>query len=140
VLSEENSEQVRAFTARHPEFSILPPAQTVAALWDKADDFAAAALGSPEGFLMTPRRTGTDGFFVSVLRRTSLSGLRQSRARPGHQRFCFPTSPKGVDGRVKPGHDGLREGCEPAFRRVSAVHDSRIQSPRVADVLRGLGA
>ena len=28
-----------------------------------------AALASPEGWLMTPRRTGTDGFFVSVLKR-----------------------------------------------------------------------
>ncbi len=69
VLKEENSEQVRAFTARHPEFSVIPPAQTAAALRDKAEDFAAAALASPEGWLMTPRRTGTDGFFVSVLRR-----------------------------------------------------------------------
>ena len=38
-------------------------------LWDKAEDFAKAALQSPEGWLMTPRRTGTDGFFVSVLRK-----------------------------------------------------------------------
>jgi 16S rRNA (cytosine967-C5)-methyltransferase len=40
-----------------------------AALWDKADGFLAATIQSPEGLLMTPRRTGTDGFFVSVLRR-----------------------------------------------------------------------
>jgi 16S rRNA (cytosine967-C5)-methyltransferase len=38
-------------------------------LWDKAEDFAAATLQSAEGLLMTPRRTGTDGFFVSVLKR-----------------------------------------------------------------------
>jgi 16S rRNA (cytosine967-C5)-methyltransferase len=69
VLAEENSEQVRAFIARHPAFSVQPPAQTVAVLWDKADDFAAAALASPEGWLMTPHRTGTDGFFVSVVMR-----------------------------------------------------------------------
>jgi 16S rRNA (cytosine967-C5)-methyltransferase len=30
---------------------------------------AAPALRSAEGWLMTPRRTGTDGFFVSVLTR-----------------------------------------------------------------------
>ena len=35
----------------------------------KAEDFLAATLQSPEGLLMTPRRTGTDGFFVSVLTR-----------------------------------------------------------------------
>jgi 16S rRNA (cytosine967-C5)-methyltransferase len=38
-------------------------------LGDKAGDFAAATLQSAEGVLMTPRRTGTDGFFVSVLTR-----------------------------------------------------------------------
>src|SRR5258708_13718917 len=69
VLPPENGEQARAFVARHPEFTVVPPAQTMTALWDKAEDFAAATLQSAEGLLMTPRRTGTDGFFVSVLRR-----------------------------------------------------------------------
>jgi 16S rRNA (cytosine967-C5)-methyltransferase len=69
VLAEENGEQVRAFIARHPEFAVVPPQETAAALRDKAEEFAAAALASPEGWLMTPRRTGTDGFFVSILRR-----------------------------------------------------------------------
>jgi 16S rRNA (cytosine967-C5)-methyltransferase len=50
------------------------PAETAAVLWDKADDFIAATLQSPEGLLMTPRRTGTDGFFVSVLRKTQSPG------------------------------------------------------------------
>jgi 16S rRNA (cytosine967-C5)-methyltransferase len=70
VLPEENGEQVRAFVARHPEFAVVPPVETAAALWDKAEAFAQAALKSPEGWLMTPRRTGTDGFFVSVLRKS----------------------------------------------------------------------
>jgi 16S rRNA (cytosine967-C5)-methyltransferase len=69
VLTEENGAQVRAFAARHPEFAVVPPAQVVSVLWDRADDFLAATLQSPEGLLMTPRRTGTDGFFVSVLKR-----------------------------------------------------------------------
>ncbi len=69
VLPEENGDQVRAFVTRHPEFSVVPPEETVAVLWDKAEAFAQAALKSPEGWLMTPRRTGTDGFFVSVLKR-----------------------------------------------------------------------
>jgi 16S rRNA (cytosine967-C5)-methyltransferase len=69
VLPPENGAQVNAFLTRHPEFAIVPPSQTVTALWDKADAFADAALASPEGWLMTPRRTGTDGFFVSVLKR-----------------------------------------------------------------------
>jgi 16S rRNA (cytosine967-C5)-methyltransferase len=69
VLPVENGEQVRSFIARHPEFAVVPPEETASVLWDKAEDFAAAALRSEEGWLMTPRRTGTDGFFVSVLRK-----------------------------------------------------------------------
>ena len=69
VLPVENGEQVRGFIARYPEFAVVPPEETAAVLWDKAEDFAAAALRSEEGWLMTPRRTGTDGFFVSVLRK-----------------------------------------------------------------------
>jgi 16S rRNA (cytosine967-C5)-methyltransferase len=71
VLSQENGEQIPAFTDRHPEFAVVPPSQTVTALGDKAGDFAAATLQSAEGLLMTPRRTGTDGFFVSMLRRAA---------------------------------------------------------------------
>jgi 16S rRNA (cytosine967-C5)-methyltransferase len=69
VLKAENGEQMRGFIARHPEFSVVPPEQTACVLRDKAEAFAQAALASPEGWLMTPRRTGTDGFFVSVLRK-----------------------------------------------------------------------
>jgi 16S rRNA (cytosine967-C5)-methyltransferase len=69
VLAPENGEQVRRFVARRPEFSVVPPDQTAGALWDKAEAFAEAALASPEGWLMTPRRTGTDGFFVATLKR-----------------------------------------------------------------------
>jgi 16S rRNA (cytosine967-C5)-methyltransferase len=69
VLTSENGGQIRAFLARQPDFEVVPPSQTMTVLWDKAEDFSAATLQSPEGLLMTPRRTGTDGFFVSVLRR-----------------------------------------------------------------------
>ena len=70
VLVQENGEQVQSFIARHPDFAVVPPAETASALGDKAKDFATAALKSTEGWLMTPRRTGTDGFFVSILRKT----------------------------------------------------------------------
>jgi 16S rRNA (cytosine967-C5)-methyltransferase len=69
VLPAENGEQIRNFVTRHPEFAVVPPSQVATALWDKAEQFTAATLQSPEGLLMTPRRTGTDGFFVSVLMR-----------------------------------------------------------------------
>ncbi len=73
VLPEENRDQIRAFITRHSEFAVVPPEQTASVLWDKAEDFAKAALQSPEGWLMTPRRTGTDGFFVSILKRQASS-------------------------------------------------------------------
>ncbi len=70
VLDEENGAQVRGFLARHREFSAQPPGEVAAALGERAFMFLKAARLSGEGLLMTPRRTDTDGFFVSVLRRS----------------------------------------------------------------------
>ena len=69
VLDDENGAQVRSFIARHPEFSIVPPREVAQAI-ARADDFLAVVSLSDEGLLMTPLRTGTDGFFVSLLQRT----------------------------------------------------------------------
>src|SRR3954453_8566926 len=44
VLPPENNSQVQAFIERHPEFPLVPPEQTASVLWDKADEFAKAAL------------------------------------------------------------------------------------------------
>ena len=71
VLDDENGAQVRAFLGRHPGFAIVPPADVTNALGERAFLFRRAALMSEEGLLMTPRRTDTDGFFVSVLRRAA---------------------------------------------------------------------
>jgi 16S rRNA (cytosine967-C5)-methyltransferase len=71
VLDEENGAQVRGFLQRHQNFAVLPPAEVTEALGERALLFRRAALLSDEGLLMTPRRTETDGFFVSVLKRTS---------------------------------------------------------------------
>ncbi len=70
VLTEENGDQIRAFIGRHREFSVEKPVDTAQALGERAYLFGRAALISDEGLLMTPRRTDTDGFFVSVLRRS----------------------------------------------------------------------
>jgi 16S rRNA (cytosine967-C5)-methyltransferase len=69
VLAEENGDRVGAFTARHPEFSVEKPADVVKVLGERAYLFLRAVLTSNEGLLMTPRRTETDGFFVSLLQR-----------------------------------------------------------------------
>jgi 16S rRNA (cytosine967-C5)-methyltransferase len=70
VLAEENGDQVREFIARHPGFAIVPPAQVCDGLGERAYLFRRAVLLSEEGLLMTPLRTDTDGFFVSVLRKS----------------------------------------------------------------------
>jgi 16S rRNA (cytosine967-C5)-methyltransferase len=69
VLEEENGVQVRAFLARHPEFAVAPPAEVATALGERALLFRRAVKLSDAGLLMTPRRTDTDGFFYSLLRR-----------------------------------------------------------------------
>ena len=47
------------------------PAEVANALGERAYMFRQAVLISDEGLLMTPRRTDTDGFFVSLLRRSA---------------------------------------------------------------------
>jgi 16S rRNA (cytosine967-C5)-methyltransferase len=71
LLAEENGDQVRAFLARAPDFAIVQPAEVANALGERAYLFRRAVLMSEEGLLMTPRRTDTDGFYVSVLTRRS---------------------------------------------------------------------
>jgi 16S rRNA (cytosine967-C5)-methyltransferase len=71
VLEEENDDQVRAFLARNTDFSVEKPADVARSLGERAYLFARAALISEAGLLMTPRRTDTDGFFVSLLRRSA---------------------------------------------------------------------
>jgi 16S rRNA (cytosine967-C5)-methyltransferase len=69
VLDDENGGQVRAFLARHPEFACMPPETIATPLGERAFLFNTAARLTAEGLLMTPRRTDTDGFFVSIMRR-----------------------------------------------------------------------
>jgi 16S rRNA (cytosine967-C5)-methyltransferase len=69
VLEDENAVQVRAFVGRHAGFAIVPPGDVAQALGERVGAFMEAARLFDEGMMMTPRTTGTDGFFVSVLRR-----------------------------------------------------------------------
>ena len=67
VLPEENTDRVSHFLACTPEFEAVPwgPA------WDEkiASPRVTSGDGSMTSLLLTPRQHGTDGFFVSVLRR-----------------------------------------------------------------------
>ncbi len=69
ILDPENGAQIRAFLERGASFEIVSPNEVAKALGENAMIFSRAAKLSAEGIQMTPRRTGTDGFFVSVLRR-----------------------------------------------------------------------
>jgi 16S rRNA (cytosine967-C5)-methyltransferase len=69
LLDAENGAQLRAFLARTPGFAIVPPAEVARTLGDRGFMLGKAALLSADGLLLTPRRTETDGFFVSILRR-----------------------------------------------------------------------
>jgi 16S rRNA (cytosine967-C5)-methyltransferase len=69
VLEEENDAQARGFLARHPDFAVQAPAEVIKSLGERAFMFGKAARVSTLGTLMTPRSTGTDGFYVSVMRR-----------------------------------------------------------------------
>jgi len=69
VLSDENGDQVRGFLGRHPDFVPVPPAEVAGALGERAFLFRRAVLMAEEGLLMTPRRTDTDGFYISVMAR-----------------------------------------------------------------------
>jgi 16S rRNA (cytosine967-C5)-methyltransferase len=69
LLREENEDQVRGFLARRADFAARAPADLTLPLAERAATFCRAALERPEGVLLTPRRTETDGFFVAILTR-----------------------------------------------------------------------
>jgi 16S rRNA (cytosine967-C5)-methyltransferase len=69
ILDAENGAQIKAFRERNTQFEIVPANDIVKALGENAMIFARVAKLSDEGIQMTPRRTGTDGFFVSVLKK-----------------------------------------------------------------------
>jgi len=68
VLPEENDASVRAFLADHDDFKAAP----LGTLAKVAGLSGFGRIASSEGFglQLSPRRTGTDGFFISVLLRS----------------------------------------------------------------------
>jgi len=71
VLEEENTDQIDAFLAANPGFSVVPPQAVVEAYEQESMNILGPAVRLlSNGLLMTPRISGTDGFFVSVLTRT----------------------------------------------------------------------
>ena len=68
LLPEENEDQVTAFVAADPSFQVKPAADVLAAA-NVGAGLADAALAVSNGLVLSPRRTGTDGFFVAVMER-----------------------------------------------------------------------
>ena len=66
LLPDEDERQAEDFLASHPSFAALP----VAAIWRRTigDRFPG---GDDRFLLLTPRRDGTDGFFVAVFERSA---------------------------------------------------------------------
>ena len=69
LLSEENEEQVAAFLAAHPAFSVVPLSQAAPYLTDSA---------LPDYLSLTPARHDTDGFFAAVLQRSAPAQTQDS--------------------------------------------------------------
>lgn len=68
LLPEENTDRTRAFLQRHPEFetiSLKERWKTAVADPDQAVPYATSNLG----LVLSPRRTGTDGFYFMAFRR-----------------------------------------------------------------------
>jgi 16S rRNA (cytosine967-C5)-methyltransferase len=69
VLPEENDQQVSALLARHPAFERID--LTASPAFRAMPSLASAVRKTGHGLMLTPLRTGTDGFYVSALRRKS---------------------------------------------------------------------
>ncbi|MDR6871836.1 16S rRNA (cytosine967-C5)-methyltransferase [Bosea sp. BE125] len=67
MLPDENDEAIRAFLARHAGFAVVPLAQVLAST---EGDFGLLARFATEfGLQLSPRRTGTDGFYLACTQR-----------------------------------------------------------------------
>jgi len=66
ILDEENGRQAAQFLAGHPEFESVPMAAALQALAPRALEHVHP---QENGVLLTPLRTGTDGFYAFVARR-----------------------------------------------------------------------
>jgi 16S rRNA (cytosine967-C5)-methyltransferase len=67
LLADENQDRIDAFLADHEDFAPVPAAEAAVAAGLPA--LAAQATSDGKAILMSPRRTGTDGFFVAILKR-----------------------------------------------------------------------
>ena len=69
VLTEENDDQAQAFVTRHPQFEVAAAVPNAWMSDNILQRLRQAALPTRAGLLMTPHRTGTDGFYLALFRR-----------------------------------------------------------------------
>jgi 16S rRNA (cytosine967-C5)-methyltransferase len=72
ILREENEDQIAAFLRDHPDYECLP-AQDMAAMAQRPE-LAAFASRFGSGLRLTPLTSGTDGFFIAMLKRGASEG------------------------------------------------------------------
>jgi len=67
LLPEENTDQITWFLSQHKDFSLRP----VHGIWPSVlpGEAPKSADGREDTLLLTPRRHGTDGFFIAILQR-----------------------------------------------------------------------
>ncbi len=68
LLPDENRERVAAFLAGAADFATVPPVAALSAA-GLAPALAETALVEDSGITLSPRRTGTDGFFIAAMTR-----------------------------------------------------------------------
>lgn len=72
VLPSENQERLEAFLAAHPQFAPVPFERlATAALGEAGRTLVKASYPAGPGRLLTPAKTGTDGFFIGVMERAA---------------------------------------------------------------------
>lgn len=69
LLMEENEDRLAAFLAAHPQFRALDLRESLALAPDALSERADILVGDGLGLLLTPLRTGADGFFLAMLHR-----------------------------------------------------------------------
>jgi len=67
MLPEENDEAIRAFLGRHPGFASVAPVDVLKG--GETDLSLLARFATEYGLQLSPRRTGTDGFYLACLTR-----------------------------------------------------------------------
>jgi 16S rRNA (cytosine967-C5)-methyltransferase len=71
VLPCENDDRVIAFLADNTDFRLVSPDDLIAMAPDGLSDMPGLASQGGQGLQLTPHRTGTDGFFVSLMRKVA---------------------------------------------------------------------